>query len=245
MHQSTSWSARLALRVNRVVQYLSRDALGGPRLLKLAWVINFQKAGTAPLIGALMWHYGNTTPAAWIYLGLHGSYGLCWLMKDVAVPDRGWQARVTIGGAIMSFLLVLGPYWVIPWLLLSGVLGPDHAQPSPAMMAACVGLHTIGVALMIGADSQKNAVLRIRSGLIEDGFYSRTRHPNYLGEMAVYASYALMVRHWIPWMILGSIWTFVFLTNIAAQEASLSRHPGWAAYKARTGLLWPRSLTGH
>jgi hypothetical protein len=30
------------------------------------------------------------------------------------------------------------------------------------------------------------------------------------------------------------------MTNIAAQEVSLSRHPGWAAYKARTGLLLPR-----
>jgi protein-S-isoprenylcysteine O-methyltransferase Ste14 len=66
------------------------------------------------------------------------------------------------------------------------------------------------------------------------------RHPNYLGEMLIYASFALMVRHWIPWAILSFIWTSVFMTNIAAQEVSLSRHPGWAAYKARTGLLLPR-----
>ena len=26
----------------------------------------------------------------------------------------------------------------------------------------------------------------------------------------------------------------------AAQEVSLARHPGWAAYKARAGLLLPR-----
>jgi protein-S-isoprenylcysteine O-methyltransferase Ste14 len=70
------------------------------------------------------------------------------------------------------------------------------------------------------------------------------RHPNYLGEMLIDASFALMVRHWLPWVILASIWTFVFLTNIAAQEVSLSRHPGWAAYKARTGLLLPRLKSG-
>jgi len=67
------------------------------------------------------------------------------------------------------------------------------------------------------------------------------RHPNYLGEMLIYASFALMVRHWIPWVILGFIWTFVFMTNIAAQEASLSRHPGWHAYRARTGLCCRKS----
>jgi len=45
---------RAALRINRTVQHLSRDAFGGPRVLKLAWVINLQEAGTLPFIAALM-----------------------------------------------------------------------------------------------------------------------------------------------------------------------------------------------
>jgi protein-S-isoprenylcysteine O-methyltransferase Ste14 len=231
---------RLALRVNRVVQYLSRDAFGGPRVIRLAWVINVQKAGTIPFIALLMWWYGNASTAAWVYLGLHGGYGLAWFVKDLVVPDRGWQQRVTFGGALLSFLLVLGPYWVFPWLLISGLLGPDHPQPSPALMGVCIVIYAVGLTLMLGADAQKNATLAARSGLITEGFYARMRHPNYLGEMLIYASFALMVRHWIPWAILGAIWTLVFMTNIAAQEVSLSRHPGWAAYAARTGLLLPR-----
>jgi protein-S-isoprenylcysteine O-methyltransferase Ste14 len=230
----------LAARVNRVVQHLSRDAFGGPRVIKLAWVINFQKAGTIPFIAALMWWYGNTSAAAWAYLGLHGGYGLAWFIKDLVVPDRGWRQRVTFGGALLSFLLVLGPYWVFPWLLVSGVLGPDHPQPTPALMAACIAIFAVGLTLMLGADAQKNATLAARPGLITTGFFARVRHANYLGEMLIYASFALMVRHWIPWAILAFIWTSVFLTNIAAQELSLSRHPGWDAYRARTGLFLPR-----
>jgi protein-S-isoprenylcysteine O-methyltransferase Ste14 len=230
----------LALRVNRLVQYLSRDALGGPRVLKLAWVINLQKAGTAPFVAGLMWYCGNITPAAWVYLGLHGSYGLSWLIKDLALPDRGWQSRVTFGGAVLSFLLVLGPYWVMPWLLISGVLGPDHQPPSWALMSACIFLHTVGLTLMLGADCQKNLTLAQRPGLIDTGMYARTRHPNYLGEMMIYGSYALMVGHWIPWAILVSIWSLVFLPNMVAQEVSLSRHTGWNAYRARAGFLLPR-----
>ena len=233
---------RFTLYVHRVVQYLSRDVGGGPRILKLAWVINFQKAGTVPFIALLMWWYGNTSAAAWVYLGLHGGYGLAWFVKDLVVPDRGWQQRVTFGGALLSFLLVLGPYWVFPWLMISLVLGPDHPQPGPPLMAACSVIFAVGLTLMIGADAQKNATLAARPGLITTGFYARMRHPNYLGEMLIYASFALMVRHWIPWVILGFIWTSVFLTNIAAQEVSLSRHPEWPAYKARTGLLLPRLL---
>ena len=240
MAESLSPLLPAAVRVNRVVQYLSRDAFGGPRVLKLAWVINFQKAGTLPFIAALMWWHANTSTAAWVYLALHGGYGLSWFVKDLAVPDRGWQQRVTFGGALLSFLLVLGPYWAMPWLLISGVLGPDHSQPTPALMAACIVVFAIGLTLMIGADAQKNAALAARPGLITGGFYARMRHPNYLGEMLIYGAFALMVRHWIPWVILGAIWTFVFMTNIAAQEASLSRYPGWAEYKTRTGLLLPR-----
>jgi protein-S-isoprenylcysteine O-methyltransferase Ste14 len=243
MLEDLSPLVRTALRVNRVVQYLSRDAFGGRRVLRLAWVIDFQKAGTIPFIAALMWWYGNNSTPAWVYLGLHGGYGLSWLVKDLVVPDRGWQQRVTFGGALLSFLLVLAPYWVLPWLLISPVLGPDHPQPAPALMAACIVIFTIGLTLMIGADAQKNATLAARPGLITDGFYARMRHPNYLGEMLIYASFALMVRHWVPWVILGGIWTFVFMTNIAAQEVSLSRLPGWPAYKARTGLLFPRLAT--
>lgn len=231
---------QLALRVNRAVQYLSRDAFGGPRVLKLAWVINLQKAGTLPFIAALMWWYGNGSTRAWIYLALHGGYGLSWLIKDLVVPDRGWQQRVTFGGALLSFLLVLGPYWVLPWLLISGVLGPNRPQPTPALMAASIVLFTIGLTLMIGADAQKHAALEARPGLITGGFYARMRHPNYLGEMMIYGAFALMVWHWIPWVILGAIWACVFMTNIAAQEVSLSRYAGWAAYKARTGLVCPR-----
>lgn len=230
----------LALRVNRVVRHLSRDAFGGPRLLKLAWVINAQKGGTIPFIALLMWWYGNTSTAAWVYLGLHGGYGASWLVKDLVVPDRGWQQRVTFGGALFSLLLVLGPYWVFPWLLVSGVLGPGHPQPTPALMAASIVIFAVGLTLMLGADAQKHAALAAGRGLVTTGFYARMRHPNYLGEMLIYGSFALLVRHWIPWVILGFIWTFVFMTNIAAQEVSLSRYPDWDGYRTRTGLLLPR-----
>ena len=68
------------------------------------------------------------------------------------------------------------------------------------------------------------------------------RHPNNLGEMLIYGALPLMVPRWIPWRILGVIWTVVFMTNIAAQEASLSGHPEWDEYKSRSGPLLPRVL---
>jgi hypothetical protein len=42
-----------------------------------------------------------------------------------------------------------------------------------------------------------------------------------LGEMMLYTSFALLVQHWLPWIVL------------------ISRYPEWEAYKARTGRLLP------
>ncbi len=230
---------RLLSRVNR---YCSEDFLGGPRLLKMAWVINLQKGTTLLFVAALMIACDNYSTAAWVYLALHGSYGLVWLLKHLAFRDAGWERRVTFGGAVMMWLLVLGLYWVFPVLLITPLLGPDRAPPSAALLALCIGLHTLGVAIMIAADCQKNTSLKIRRGLITDGMFARIRHPNYLGEMMIYGSYALLVRHWIPWLILAWVWGGVFLTNMLQKEASLSRYPEWPAYKARTGMLLPRLL---
>jgi protein-S-isoprenylcysteine O-methyltransferase Ste14 len=220
--------------------YLSEDFLGGPRLLKLAWVINFQKGATAFYVLALMLLFNNFSTAAWVYLALHGTYGACWLMKHFAFPDRGWEKRVTLGGGLLAFLFVLGPYWVAPTLLISGVLGPEHPQPSNLLLAFSISLHTLGVAIMLSADAQKTFSLRCRPGLIQDGMFKYIRHPNYLGEMMIYAAYALLVQHWMPWLILAWVWSAIFLVNILMKEASLARYPEWAAYKARTGMLLPR-----
>ena len=46
---------------------------------------------------------------AWIYLAMHGSYGLVWILKDLAFPDPNWQNRITIGGNIDAILMSLPP----------------------------------------------------------------------------------------------------------------------------------------
>jgi protein-S-isoprenylcysteine O-methyltransferase Ste14 len=237
--ETTSARPSLITKWSAFNHFVSTDLLGGPRWLKLAWVINMQKAGTLFFVLGLMLWYDNFTTAAWVYLALHGSYGLCWILKDIAFPDPGWQRRVTFGGAVMSFVLVLGPYWVFPYLLISGVLGPDHPQPSGARLAACIGLHTLGVVIMIAADCQKHFTLRLRPGLITTGMFRHVRHPNYTGEMMLYGSYALLVGHWIPWAILAWVWCGIFMVNILAKEISMSRSPEWAAYRRRTGMLLP------
>ncbi len=219
-----------------IVDHLSADLLGGPRVVKQAWAIDLHKGGTGLVVLALMWAYGASTVPAWIYLALHGSYGVAWVVKDMTFPDRSWQRRVTWGGAVFTFV-GLGTYWLFPWFLASGVLG--QALPGPLLVALAVALHTMGLGLMLAADAQKHFTLRHGPGLIQDGLFRRVRHPNYLGEMMLYGAYAVLVNHWLAWAILGATWLVVFLPNMLVIEASLSRYAEWPEYQARTGMVVP------
>jgi protein-S-isoprenylcysteine O-methyltransferase Ste14 len=47
-----------------------------------------------------------------------------------------------------------------------------------------------------------------------NGMYRFIRHPNYLGEMMIYASFALMVWQWLPVVVLTWIWSGLFAVNM-------------------------------
>lgn len=225
-------------RLDGMKRHLSEDLLGGPRV-KMAWVVNLQKGGTLVFCLTLMAVWDNFSAAAWLYTALHGSYGLVWLLKDRALPDPGWERMITVPGAVLTWALVLGPYWIAPTLLITDLL-PVRPDPSAARMGASTLVYVLGVVIMMTADAQKYFMLRARRGLITDGMFARVRHPNYLGEMMLYGAFALLVGHWLPWLVLAWVWCTVFLTNIAIKEHSMARYPEWTAYKARTGLLLPR-----
>lgn len=243
---NASTSRGWATRLGRINDKLFYDLGGGPRPLKVAWVINTQKAGTLPFLGFLMWWYSDAVPAAtsaaaWVYLALHGGYGLCWIIKDVAFPDPNWQVRVPLLSSICVAIL-LGLYWSFGWLLISGTSQPNYPLPEPVWFCLCISLCLLGTMFMVSADAQKYFTLRERRGLITDGMFRYIRHPNYLGEMMIYASFALMVWHWFPVLVLAVIWIGFFAVNMAKKEASMARYPEWADYKRRTWWLLPGLL---
>jgi protein-S-isoprenylcysteine O-methyltransferase Ste14 len=113
---------------------------------------------------------------------------------------------------------------------------PDHVW-----FALCISLCMLGSVIMIAADAQKYYTLRVKRGLITDGMHRYIRHPNYLGEMMIYGSFAMMVWHWLPVVVLAWVWLGLFSVNMVLKEASMSRYPEWAAYKKRTWWLPPAS----
>ena len=228
-----------AVGMRKFTDYLSKDFLGGPRPWKFAWIINFQKGGSFFFFGFLIWYYQNTSTAAWVYLALHGGYGLVWLIKDLTFPDPNWQIKITIGAGINAFAAVLGLYWVFGWLLISRSSQPVYPLPEAVWFALCISLCLLGSVIMIAADAQKFFTLRLQRGLITDGMHRWVRHPNYLGEMMIYGSFAMLVWHWFPVLVLAWVWLGLFAVNMVMKEASMSRYPDWAAYKKRSWWLVP------
>lgn len=204
----------------------------------MAWVINIHKVLTLPVVLLMMLTYQSFSTVAWVYLALHGSYGICWLLKHFAFREPKWEVQITWAAAVFTFIL-LGTYWIAPFILISEIFNPDHSMPASWFVTFCISVHTLGIVIMISADCQKHYALKRERSLITDGMFRLVRHPNYLGEMMVYASYALLVQHWIPWVVLVYWWTMVFLVNMLKIEASLSRYAGWVDYKASSAMLVP------
>jgi protein-S-isoprenylcysteine O-methyltransferase Ste14 len=228
--------------MGRLSRYIMNDYGGGRRVLKLAWIINFQKLTTIPMLALLMNHYGNESVAAWIYLALQGSYALVWLVKDRAFPDAKFHRPSTIGAGIASLITVLGWYWVLGWLMIARGGRTGYPLADSAWFSLCIGVCIVGSTIMIAADAQKYFTLRVRSGLITDGMYRFVRHPNYLGEMLIYVSFALMIWQWLAVVVLAWIWGGLFVVNMMLQEVSLSRYPQWVDYRRRTWWLVPPLL---
>lgn len=147
------------------------------RPFEMGAVINFQKGGTMVFLGALMAYYRNHSPRACVYLALHGSYGLLWYLKDKAFPDPAWRRSVGPLGAIVMFAAVLGHYWAIGWMVMSGRAAPASALPvsEGALCAIAIILHTLGCGIMTAADAQKYFTLAAKKGLITNGMFAYVR----------------------------------------------------------------------
>ena len=173
-----------------VFDWLIYDVPGpGGKCLKFAWIINLQKGGIGLWCLFLMCYFDNWSRAMWLYTALHGSYGVCWLFKDRVLPDNSFECYLSITAAVFAWVLVLGPYCWASYALASRMEDLSVQDPSNERMFAAIILYVFGIVLMMGADGQKTFTLQIKKGLINSGFSERTRNPNYLGEIMLYASF--------------------------------------------------------
>jgi steroid 5-alpha reductase family enzyme len=172
--------------------------------------------------------------AAWVYLSVHGTYGILWLLKGRLFPDASFQQQCSLGFGV-AIWLGLSLYWVAPWIVTS-----HRVMPPVWYLAMCISMFAMGVFFHFSADMQKHTALRFRPGcLISDGMFSLCRNPNYFGELLIYVSFSLLAVHWLPLVILA-VWVgTVWVPRMLRKDRSLSRYQGFASYRNKTKLFIP------
>lgn len=206
--------------------------------MKHSFYIDTHKGCTSlAVLGLIAAHGAWHNETAWIYLALHGTYGLLWMWKSRCFPDKQWEQDVTLAyGLLTWFALTL--YWVGPWVIVR-----EDIHTAPWLLALCVAMWGIGVFLHFAADMQKSTHLRLAPGtLLTEGLWARCRNPNYLGEFLIYFSFCLVSRHWAPTLVLTGMVLGVWIPNMLKKDASLARYPEFAAWKRRSSLFIPGLL---
>lgn len=204
-------------------------------MLKMKSYINIFKGLTAVFVLAMLAYFDAwQNQTAWVYLGLHGSYGILWVLKSRFFPDKSWERPIRwyLGLGIWAALAL---YLVAPLLLIA--LSIQHPG---WYLALCIAIFVIGIFLHIASDMQKFTALKIKPDhLITDGLYRHTRNPNYLGELLIYGAFALLSFHWIPFLILGLFISIYWIPNMIRKDRSLARYPDFEEYKQSSKLFIP------
>ena len=213
----------------------------GPKIIKFNWIINAQKTGTIFLMFLLMVLYNNYSTGAWLYLSLHGTYGLLWFLKDMVFPDKSFQAYLTPIPALLvaSFLL---SYWLMGFEVMCG-LGDQN--PSGKKIFGCFFLFSFGNILMMCSDLQKFIILEYKKGLIDDYFLKNNRNTNYFGEILVYLTFAIACGRKEGYIMLITEWILFFGTRMYMKDLRLARKHGFEKYKKNSYLILFKFFDNH
>ena len=203
--------------------------------MKQKYFIDSHKGATAPFVFFLIVFFDQwENITAWVYLAIHGSYGMMWMLKSKIFGDKTWERKCSLwyGMYIWGGLTL---YWVSPFIIMS-----QGIENRPFYLGICICLYALGVFFHYASDMQKHTHMKLQpSTLITDGMMARCRNTNYFGELLIYVSFALLSHHWIPIAIIFSFMAIIWFPNMRRKDKSLSRHMEYEEYKKRTSLLVP------
>lgn len=94
--------------------------LFGPKIMPMRYVINIFKGLTFIWIIALMWYFNNYSNGMKLYLFLHGTYGIFWLLKDLLYPDSSFKQVASVGSLVL-LAAALFMYWMMPVTIATGL----------------------------------------------------------------------------------------------------------------------------
>jgi protein-S-isoprenylcysteine O-methyltransferase Ste14 len=197
--------------------------------------IDSHKGVTFIAILAMMAYFDQwNNPTAWIYLALHGTYGLLWVLKSQVFPDINWEKKTSLWYGLVIWAS-LSLYWIPPFLLLArGVQAPAW------LLGLAISVNVFGVFLHYTSDMQKYTALKLNPGhLITDGMLARVRNINYFGELLIYAAFASLAMTWLAFVPLALFVAAYWFPNMLRKEKVLAKFPDFEEYKRKSKLFIP------
>ena len=172
-----------------------------------------------------------------IYLSLHISYCLWWLLEQWLFPERTRQLfseRVGVVGFGFA-LLFIGVLYSLPGLL--AFLNP--VPISQVAVALALGLFSFGSLINASADTQKTTAKAMGAGLVSDGIWRRVRHVNYLGDLLRYLSFAVVAGSGWAYLVPAFV-LLIYLQRIGEKETQMAaKYPEFSAWQQRSARLLP------
>ena len=177
---------------------------------------------------------------AWIYLALHGTYGILWILKSRIFPDKQWESKISIWyGIIIWFGLSL--YWISPYIIITGKhFIPFNIPLYPIYIFFCITIYVFGIFLHFTSDMQKYINLKLNPGhLIKDDMFRKLRNTNYLGELFIYLGFSLLALDFVPLIAPSIFIIIIWIPNMIKKDRSLSRYSEFVDYKKNSNKFIP------
>lgn len=206
-------------------------------LLTTMQTINIAKVTTIVGLVVPVLVLGLETPRVVLYLSLHVSYCVWWLLEQRLFPERARQLfteRLGLLGIVLAVAYV-GVFYCLPgWLAM--------ANPAPlGSITAALGIvmYVFGSLINTGADIQKMTARQLGEGLVCDGIWRRVRHVNYLGDLLRYSSFAVIAGSAWAWLLPASV-LLLYLQRIKMKEQSMAgKYIEFETYRQRSWKLIP------
>ena len=199
--------------------------------------INVAKIITIFCLITLALIYGVNDYRQVIYLCLHISYCLWWLLEQLLFPQRRRQIFTEKIG-ILTFVIVLlfvGVFYSLPGYFA-------FTNPSPIgylSITIAIPLYIFGSLINTGVDVQKMVAKSMGSGLVQDGIWRSVRHVNYLGDLMRYTSFSVIAGTLWAFLLPGLIMLLYFQRINQKEQAMTAKYSDFTTYQQKSSRLLP------
>ena len=204
--------------------------------MKQKHYIDFHKGATFIYILFLIFFndLAVTNINTYVYLALHGTYGILWILKSNIFPDKQWESKCSIWyGLLIWFGLSL--YWIAPYIIII-----ESISSSPWYIAMCISMYIFGIFFHFTSDMQKFIQLHHNpNNLITDVMFAKIRNINYLGELLIYLGFSLLAESPFPIIALLLFVIIIWIPNMIKKDKSLSKYKNFKEYQKNTNRLFP------